>query len=175
MPDLQTLSDHHDIRELIVAYSSAIDTRDFDALDAVFTPDAAIDYRAMGGVAGRYPEVKAWLRTVLPQFPQYQHMVGNLSIRLDGDTARGRTICFNPMEVALPDGGTQVMFLGLVRRPIRAHCARLAHRRARRGTLLRSQRAGRARGRDRLIHSRCARRAQVHGARIVAARRVNRA
>ena len=107
MPDLQTLSDHHDIRELIVAYSSAIDTRDFDA---VFTPDAAIDYRAMGGVAGR--EVKAWLRTVLPQFPQYQHMVGNLSIRLDGDTARGRTICFNPMEVALPDGGTQVMFLG---------------------------------------------------------------
>ena len=38
MPDLQTLSDHHDIRELIVAYSSAIDTRDFDALDAVFTP-----------------------------------------------------------------------------------------------------------------------------------------
>ncbi|ORT79863.1 hypothetical protein B7G54_36070 [Burkholderia puraquae] len=27
MPDLQTLSDHHDIRELIVAYSTAIDTR----------------------------------------------------------------------------------------------------------------------------------------------------
>ncbi|WP_260428951.1 nuclear transport factor 2 family protein [Burkholderia cepacia] len=53
MPDLQTLSDHHDIRELIVAYSTAIDTRDFDALDAVFTPDAAIDYLAMGGIAGR--------------------------------------------------------------------------------------------------------------------------
>lgn len=56
MPDLQTLSDHHDIRELIVAYSTAIDTRDFDALDAldaVFTPDAAIDYRAMSGIAGR--------------------------------------------------------------------------------------------------------------------------
>ncbi|KWC75402.1 hypothetical protein WL57_35300 [Burkholderia cepacia] len=113
MPDLQTLSDHHDIRELIVAYSTAIDTRDFDALDAVFTPDAAIDYRAMGGIAGRYPDVKAWLRTVLPRFPQYQHLVGNLSIQLDGDTARGRTTCFNPMEVALPDGGTQVMFLGL--------------------------------------------------------------
>ncbi|AOI97535.1 nuclear transport factor 2 family protein [Burkholderia sp. LA-2-3-30-S1-D2] len=113
MPDLQALSDHHDIRELIVVYSSAIDARDFDALDAVFTREATIDYRAMGGVAGIYPDVKAWLRTVLPRFPQYQHMVGNLSITLDGDTARGRTICFNPMEVALPDGGTQVMFLGL--------------------------------------------------------------
>nr|WP_310496265.1 nuclear transport factor 2 family protein [Burkholderia cenocepacia] len=58
----------------------------------VFTPDAAIDCRAMGGIAGRYPDVKAWLRTVLPRFPRYQHLVGNLSIRLDGDTARGRTI-----------------------------------------------------------------------------------
>ncbi len=46
MPDLHTLSDHHDIRERVVAYSSAIDSRDFDALDTVFTPDAAIDCRA---------------------------------------------------------------------------------------------------------------------------------
>ena len=91
MTDLQTLSDHHDIRELIVAYSSAIDARDFDALDAVFTPDAAIDYRAMGGIAGTYADVKAWLRTVLPQFPQYQHMVGNLSITLDGERAVSKT------------------------------------------------------------------------------------
>jgi hypothetical protein len=113
MLDLQTLSDHHEIRELIVAYSTAIDTRNFDALDTVFTADAYIDYRAMGGIDGRYPDVKAWLRTVLPTFAGYQHMVGNLSIQLDGDAARGRTICFNPMEVALPEGGTQVMFLGL--------------------------------------------------------------
>jgi ketosteroid isomerase-like protein len=110
---LQTLSDHHEIRELIVDYASAIDTRNFDALDAVFTPDAYIDYRAMGGIDGRYSQVKTWLREVLPAFPAYQHMVGNMSIRLDGNTAHGRTICFNPMEVALPEGGTQVMFLGL--------------------------------------------------------------
>lgn len=110
---LQTLSDHHEIRELIVDYATAIDAKDFDALDAIFTPDAYIDYRAMGGIDGRYPEVKAWLGSVLPAFPNYQHMVGNISIRLDGDAARSRTICFNPMEVALPDGGTQVIFLGL--------------------------------------------------------------
>ncbi|VWC08095.1 nuclear transport factor 2 family protein [Burkholderia metallica] len=123
MPDLQTLSDHHDLRELIVAYSTA--------LDGVFMPDAAIDYRAMGGIAGRYPAVKAWLRTVLPRFPHYQHLVGNLSIRLDGDRAHGRTSCFNPMEVVLPDGGTQVMFLGLwyVDRFVRtAHGWRIAER-----------------------------------------------
>ncbi|WP_179405050.1 nuclear transport factor 2 family protein [Burkholderia guangdongensis] len=135
MLDLQTLSDHHEIRQLVVDYSTAIDARHFDALDAVFTPDAYIDYRAMGGIDGRFPDVKAWLREVLPTFPNYQHMVGNVSIRLDGDSdnnsAHGRTICFNPMEVALPDGGTQVMFLGLwyIDRFVRtAHGWRIAER-----------------------------------------------
>jgi len=32
---------------------------------------------------------------------------------LAGDTATARTVCFNPMEVPLPQGGSQVMFLGL--------------------------------------------------------------
>lgn len=113
MLDQQSLSDHHQIRQLIVDYASAIDAKDFDALDAVFTEDAYIDYRAMGGIDGRFPQVKAWLRNVLPTFPNYQHMVGNISVQLDGNEARARTMCFNPMEVALPGGGTQVMFLGL--------------------------------------------------------------
>ena len=113
MLSLQDLSDHHQIRQLVVDYATAIDSREFDALDAVFMPDAYIDYRAMGGIDGSYPQIKEWLRAVLPTFPNYQHMVGNISARLDGNQARARTMCFNPMEVALPEGGTQVMFLGL--------------------------------------------------------------
>ncbi|RZF25468.1 hypothetical protein EVC45_33475 [Paraburkholderia sp. UYCP14C] len=52
MPYLQALSNHHEIRELIVDYSTAIDSRDYDALDSVVTPNAYIDYRAMGGNDG---------------------------------------------------------------------------------------------------------------------------
>lgn len=113
MLNLQELSDRVEIEQLIVRYSNAIDQRNWDGLDEVFTPDAYIDYRALGGIDGRYPEVKAWLGPALANFPHYCHMVGNIEITLDGDTARSRTLCINPMDTPLPSGGSQVMFLGL--------------------------------------------------------------
>ena len=48
----QELSDRLEIQDLLVDYSHAIDTRDWDALDDVFTPDAFIDYSAFGGSTG---------------------------------------------------------------------------------------------------------------------------
>lgn len=93
----QEISDRWEIQQLLVDYSTAIDTRNFDGLDAVFTPDAYIDYRALGGIAGRFPEVKAWLAEVLPNFATYSHMLGLPAIRVDGDSATARTFCFNPM------------------------------------------------------------------------------
>jgi SnoaL-like domain len=109
------ISDRLEIQQLTVDYSTAIDTRRFDDLDAVFTQDAYIDYTALGGIEGRYPEVKAWLAEVLPNFPMYAHMLGNFSVRIDGDTAASRTICFNPMVLpgATKEGQEQVMFCGL--------------------------------------------------------------
>jgi 3-phenylpropionate/cinnamic acid dioxygenase small subunit len=110
---IQQISDRLEIQQLLVDYANAIDRRDFDALDSVFTADAYIDYRAMGGIDGRYPEIKAWLAKALASFPHYQHLVGNMDIRVDGDAAVSRTACFNPMAVAVPAGKSQVMFLGL--------------------------------------------------------------
>lgn len=108
MLSLAEISDRMEIQQLMVDYSSAIDARRFDDLDRVFTPDAYIDYRATGGVDGQYPEVKKWLAEVLPNFPAYSHMLGNFDVRVDGDTAVSRTICFNPMVM-----GEQVYFVGL--------------------------------------------------------------
>ncbi|MFV8176066.1 nuclear transport factor 2 family protein [Mycolicibacterium peregrinum] len=111
MLSLAEISDRLEIQQLLIDYSTAIDRRLFDDLDAVFTPDAYIDYRAMGGIDGRYPEVKAWLAEVLPNFPAYAHMLGNFDVRIDGDKASSRTICFNPM--VLPGLEQQVLFCGL--------------------------------------------------------------
>ena len=113
MLGMQEISDRLEIQELLCRYSNAIDQREYERLDEVFTPDAFIDYRAMGGIAGRYPEVKAWLGPALQAFPNYYHLIANTQITLCGDSAIARTVCFNPMEVALPGGGTQTMFLGL--------------------------------------------------------------
>ena len=111
MLSLEEISDRLEIQQLLIDYSTAIDTRQFDDLDHVFTADAYIDYRAMGGIDGRFPEVKAWLAQVLPNFPAYAHMLGNFDVRIDGDTASSRTICFNPMVL----GGeqNQILYCGL--------------------------------------------------------------
>lgn len=113
MLSLQAISDRLEIEAVMVDYVNAIDSRDFDALDDVFVPDAWIDYTAMGGIKGAYAEVKPWLAQVLPHFPAYCHMIGNISITVQEDSARSRSVCFNPMSVRLEDGSTQTMFLGL--------------------------------------------------------------
>lgn len=110
MLSLAEVSDRLEIQQLLVDYSTAIDQRRFDDLDRIFTPDAYIDYRVMGGIDGHYPEVKAWLAAVLPNFPAFCHMVGNFDIKLHGDTATGRTMCLNPMK--LSDDG-QILFCAL--------------------------------------------------------------
>ncbi|QRY49198.1 nuclear transport factor 2 family protein [Mycolicibacterium septicum] len=111
MLSLAEISDRLEIQQLLIDYSTAIDRRLFDDLDAVFTSDAYIDYRAMGGIDGQYPEVKAWLAEVLPNFPAYAHMLGNFDVKIEGDKASSRTICFNPM--VLPGLEQQVLFCGL--------------------------------------------------------------
>jgi len=111
MLSLAEISDRLEIQQLLIDYSTAIDQRRFDDLDRVFTADAYIDYRAMGGIDGVYPDVKAWLKQVMPNFPVYAHMLGNFAVTIDGDVASSRTICFNPM--VLGGEGTQVLFCGL--------------------------------------------------------------
>jgi hypothetical protein len=113
MLSIKELSDRVEIEQLIVRYSNCIDQRNWNGLDEVFTPDAYIDYRKLGGIDGRYPEIKAWLGPALAGFPHYCHMVSNIEITLSGDSARSRTLCINPMDTPLPSGGSQVMFLGL--------------------------------------------------------------
>ena len=49
-------------------------------------------------------EIKAYLAETLAAFPAFQHLVSNPMLDIDGDTATGRTMCFNPMGVARPDG-----------------------------------------------------------------------
>jgi SnoaL-like protein len=111
MVSLEEISDRFEIQQLLIDYSTAIDQRRFDDLDRVFTPDAYIDYRAMGGIDGTYPDVKAWLAQVLPNFPFYAHMLGNFDVRIAGDSASSRTFCFNPM--GLGGDKNQIMYCGL--------------------------------------------------------------
>ena len=113
MMPMQEMSDRLEIQDLLARYSHAIDGREWDALDDVFTPDAHIDYTAAGGAAGLYPEIKEWLASVLPAFAVTQHLAATTRLDLHGDTADARTILFNPMVSRDERGEEHVLFVGL--------------------------------------------------------------
>lgn len=92
--------DRLEIQDVLAAYSEAIDARDWEALDGVFTADAVIDYTEMGGIRGSLPEIKQFLADALGPSGRYvrtQHMLGHSHIVLEEDKAYAHTTCFNPM------------------------------------------------------------------------------
>ncbi len=112
MLSLQEISDRLEIQDVLARYSHAIDRRDWAALDDVFTPDAVIDYTAMGGASGTLPEIKRYLERALATFKGFQHLVATTELRITGDTASARTICHNPMIMEI-DGADWPFFCGL--------------------------------------------------------------
>ncbi len=102
--ELQELSDRMEIQDLITAYTRAVDTRTWDALDDVFTEDAVLDYTSVGGPADSLVVVKPWIEQGLRGFDRYQHVIGQVAIELAGDTARATAYLVNPMVAKAPDG-----------------------------------------------------------------------
>ena len=102
--DLDAISDRLDIEALLIRYTRAIDSGDWDRLDEVFTPDAAIDYTATGGIEASYAEVKPWLAEMLPIFPRRMHTLGQIDSQVTGDTAVVAAYFHNPMGMPQEDG-----------------------------------------------------------------------
>ena len=92
--DITEISDRLEIDQLMALYVEAIDSKDWDLLDNVFTADAHLDYESSGGPEGKgdYPTIKLWLQKSLAIFPMTQHMVGKSLVDIDGDTATCRTL-----------------------------------------------------------------------------------
>ncbi|MEN9805159.1 MAG: hypothetical protein RIS41_2006 [Actinomycetota bacterium] len=86
-PALQQLVDRQAIVDLTVAYTYALDTKDWDALDRVFTPDgtAFLTEELIGREA-----IKERVRRALEGLDVSQHLIGNHEIHIDGHGASGR-------------------------------------------------------------------------------------
>ncbi|OHU63959.1 nuclear transport factor 2 family protein [Mycobacteroides chelonae] len=89
--------DRQDITDVITRYTLAIDLGNWNELDSVFTVDAQIDYSTAGGIVGSFSEVKEWLPQALSLFTHKQHLIGQISIELDGDVAKVMAYYINPM------------------------------------------------------------------------------
>jgi hypothetical protein len=112
----QELSDRFELQDLCYRYSQIIDSKDFDALRTdVFTADAHIDYSVFGGSVGGLEETIEFLKQALTAelFPAHQHLNANIQVSIDGDTASGRVMCFNPQEMVMGEDESQLFMLGL--------------------------------------------------------------
>ena len=104
------MSDRFEIQDLIVGYCYAVDARDWDRLDRFFTADAVIDYSEMVGVSGSLTEIKAFLSESLAPIQAFQHAVSTTQYDIEGDRARTRTACYNPMTVSNGDCADTLIF-----------------------------------------------------------------
>jgi hypothetical protein len=112
----QELSDRFEIQDLIFHYSHLIDQKLFDDLRSdIFTDDAHIDYSVFGGSVGNVDETITFLKAAVTDelFPNSQHLNANNQVTLNGDSATGRVMCLNPMEMTIGENTTQTYFLGL--------------------------------------------------------------
>jgi uncharacterized protein (TIGR02246 family) len=81
--------DQRAIVELTIAYAWALDTRDYDELRSVFTPDATAVLR--GVACEGVDAIIARISRPLDRLDATQHLVSNQQVRVDGDTGTCRT------------------------------------------------------------------------------------
>jgi len=76
------------IQRQLVRFARAMDERDWGAFDALTTDDVRADF-GLGEVVGRAAVVGA-MRAFLDGCGPTQHLLGNVLVEVDGETARSR-------------------------------------------------------------------------------------
>lgn len=94
---LRTLLDRQQIEDTLIRYANALDDHAMDRLDQVFSEKARLDYSASGGIVGDRDELRAWLAEAMARFSGWQHLLSNIEIRIEGDSATAGTACYNPL------------------------------------------------------------------------------
>jgi ketosteroid isomerase-like protein len=87
---LQQLFDEKEIVDVMTAYTTALDTKDWDLLASSFTPDGDANFGNLAGVGALdSPQAIVELcRGALQDLQATQHLQGNFVVEVDGNTAR---------------------------------------------------------------------------------------
>lgn len=108
----ERLADRAAIEDLAIAYAHAVDDRDWQRWERLFWPDATIDYRSAGGIAGTPAEVAAWMPAAMAAFEFCLHTTSTHEITFTGDdSALGRAHVFNRNGVRW-EGQAELMDVG---------------------------------------------------------------
>jgi 3-phenylpropionate/cinnamic acid dioxygenase small subunit len=89
---LQRIIDRQAIVDLLIAYATALDSRDWRLLEQCFLPDAVADYGEKAGRHEGYPAIEKAVRFFLDGLDSSQHLLGNYVVKIEGD--RATTTCY---------------------------------------------------------------------------------
>lgn len=99
------IADRLALRELADRYARIVDDRDYALVDRVFTADAELvgpDFRLEGTDA-----IRQALRGI-ERYTATQHCMGQQSLELDGDEARGEVYCVAYHVLEAPEGDLRI-------------------------------------------------------------------
>jgi hypothetical protein len=109
----QQVKDQHDIIDVMNQYTTALDTRNWEMLEATMTPDGQADFGNLAGV-GILDSPQALVdlcRKSLQDLKATQHLQGNYVVTVSGDTAQAS--CYlqaNHFAEGLPGGDEFVVW-----------------------------------------------------------------
>jgi 3-phenylpropionate/cinnamic acid dioxygenase small subunit len=117
---LAVLEAKQQIGEVLFRYGYALDSRDWEQLRTCFLPEVVGHYG--GDPLTGYEAIEQLCRTTLEPLSVSQHLIGNVTVTVDGDEAR--SVCYLHAQHVRPgtEGGEQFIFAGryldrLVRMP----------------------------------------------------------
>lgn len=84
--DLEAFRDEAEIRDVVNRYAYALDRKDWDDLHHVFAADASVEFKGIGRFQG-IAEIIKIVESALDFALATQHLIGNVSIKIDGNTA----------------------------------------------------------------------------------------
>lgn len=82
--------DRFAIGDVIIRYADAIDQLDYDRYATCFTDDVVVTGFTADPVVG-LPAYREWVRAARDRYGRTQHLIGNIQVTVDGDTAHMRS------------------------------------------------------------------------------------
>lgn len=128
-PRVARMLDKQECTELVHRLARAIDRCDAGLVGRLFHPDATDDHGSFKGTA---QDFVPWVMQVLAGMRRTQHVIGNVLIELDGDTAYGESYFIAHHALPDRDGGADTFMVAagryLDRFERRGGAWRIAHR-----------------------------------------------
>lgn len=108
---LQSLLDERDITRLCYRYGTALDTKDWPLLRTCFTEDAVTVYEGLGQFEGP-AAIEDVCRGALGALDRSHHLIGNVTVDVDGDTATAQCYLHAQHVKAGTEGGELYVVAG---------------------------------------------------------------